>query len=202
MKKNYRAGSSKKNLDPPIITNMCIFRWFFDHLSKTTRTISPKSSEMVENIVRNNPWKFQVQEKSGSKDTSITVHPGIGYWVICCYALLLISHYRLKIWPWNFQEIIWALLWVESANKIFRFFCKKLFLTLTFASALFIQEHYKYVLLSDNIGGRCLEISWNALVTWCHAGIPAKNIVMTVTYHYPYLQWYASYLSADSSFSW
>ena len=122
MKKNYRAGLSKKILDPPIITNMCIFRWFFDHFSKTTRTILLKSSEMVENIVRNNPWKFQVQEKSGSKDTSITVHPGIGYWVICCYALLLISHYRLKIWPWNFQEIIWALLWVESANKIFRFF--------------------------------------------------------------------------------
>ena len=31
--------------------------------------------------------------------------------MICWYALLLISHYGLlKIWPWNFQEIIWALL--------------------------------------------------------------------------------------------
>ena len=26
-----------------------------------------------------------------------------------------------------------------------------------------------------------------------------KNIVMTVTYHYPYLQWYASHLSADAA---
>ena len=119
--------------------------------------------------------KPHVREKSGSRNIFFAVNLGIGYWMIRWYALLLISHYRLKIWPWNFQEIIWALLWVESANKIFRFFCKKLFLTLTFASALFIQEHYKYVLLSDNILGRCLEISWNALVTWCHAGIPAKK---------------------------
>ena len=45
-KKNFLNDPGKKN---------CIFRWFLDHFSKTTVTILLKSSEMVDNIVRNNP---------------------------------------------------------------------------------------------------------------------------------------------------
>ena len=43
--------------------------------SKPTLTLLLKCWEMVDNIVRNNPWKFQVQKNSGSKDIIFAADP-------------------------------------------------------------------------------------------------------------------------------
>ena len=61
-----RAFFLKKNLVSYKKIQTCIFRCFFDHFSLTMLTILLKSSEMVEWKVRNNSWKFQVREKSGT----------------------------------------------------------------------------------------------------------------------------------------
>ena len=89
---------------------MCFFGYLENWQKKSTLTIFLKTSEMVDNNVRNHSWRFQVQEKS---ETILTNFLGAVFGTLEFFKIFFWNHIFLKpsemvdhnarINPWQFQ---------------------------------------------------------------------------------------------------
>ena len=89
---------------------MCFFGYLENWQKKSTLTIFLKTSEMVDNNVRNHSWRFQVQEKSETILTNFlgAVFGTLEFYKICFWNQIFLKPSEMvendaRNHPWRYQ---------------------------------------------------------------------------------------------------